>query len=81
MRALLNWRNAQLLGSLPSGNKLTKKLDALYGSIRKLETILYELSLAKASPVGKRPGSTAAGDEPRDNGEAKRARPDEDGED
>lgn len=69
----------ELLGSLPAGNKLSKKLDALHGSVRKLETILYELSLAKASPVGKRPGSTAV-DEPQ-GGEGKRARADDDAND
>ena len=69
----------ELLGSLPAGNKLSKKLDALHGSVRKLETILYELSLAKASPVGNRPGSTAV-DEPQ-GGEGKRARADDDAND
>ena len=69
----------ELLGSLPAGNKLSKKLDALHGSVRKLETILYELSLAKASPVGKRRGSPAV-DEPQ-GGEGKRARADDDAND
>ena len=71
----------ELLGSLPAGNKLSKKLDALHGSVRKLETILYELSLAKASPVGKRPArpqSTPQGGEGRRARAERRTRPSDD---
>ena len=62
------------LATLPLPPKLHKKLEPLQTAVRKLETILYELSLSAASATApKRPLSTADDD----SAETKKARNDD----